>query len=358
MGIHELVEFSDVSIIKERKIGRLLILADGFEKRCSAFSELLASNNCAHCFQDCILLIYKHHNRSRIDEVRPILGFLTENKPSELVYDRFNPSHSEFQLRGILDDHLAHKNYQEIIIDISVMSKLLIIILVYLTSKYNIPLKIIYSEPKKYSPSEEDFIKRGEEGQSSNLYPSFGVNQVVRTPYLSNSVMQGYPILLVAFTSFNEQLIRALLSDISPHRLILGLSAPPIHSWRLNACEKIHEDISDLYHLDNNDSNWNKEKRIVCTLNPLSVFDFLSRIYNENCFFNRIIIAPTGSKMQALGCAMFKLCCPDIHIEYPTPESYFTSGFSSDEIRKIHLIEINNLPEYICSLQECYKLNG
>jgi hypothetical protein len=39
----------------------------------------------------------------------------------------------------------------------------------------------------------------------------------------------------------------------------------------------------------------------------------------------RIICAATGSKMQTVGLFFAKAAHPDIHIEYPTPDSYFVS---------------------------------
>jgi hypothetical protein len=59
-----------------------------------------------------------------------------------------------------------------------------------------------------------------------------------------------------------------------------------------------------------------------------------------------------------LGCALIKLCCHDIHIEYPIPESYYIDGYSSSEIRQIHQVVFNNIPEIITKISSEYKLNG
>jgi hypothetical protein len=74
----------------------------------------------------------------------------------------------------------------------------------------------------------------------------------------------------------------------------------------------------------------------------------LSEVYRKYCVVNRIVLAPTGSKMQVLGSALFKLCCPDVHIEYRTPESYLIEGYSSHEIKTIYHVVFLQFSNFIC----------
>jgi hypothetical protein len=46
----------------------------------------------------------------------------------------------------------------------------------------------------------------------------------------------------------------------------------------------------------------------------------------------RILLAPAGSKMQAVGCYLAKALHPDIHVEYPSPEGFkkrYSTGIGS-----------------------------
>jgi len=53
-----------------------------------------------------------------------------------------------------------------------------------------------------------------------------------------------------------------------------------------------------------------------------------------------------------------KILCPDIHIEYPTPESYLFEGYSCDEIKAIYELEFRNFEKCLSELYEQYKLGG
>lgn len=73
-------------------------------------------------------------------------------------------------------------------------------------------------------------------------YPSRGVEQVIRLRCLNSIRMQGQPVALVAFASFNEQLVSHMLGSISPRRLLLINGRPPRRdfAWRERATQDIH----------------------------------------------------------------------------------------------------------------------
>ena len=58
-------------------------------------------------------------------------------------------------------------------------------------------------------------------------------------------------------------------------------------------------------------------------------------IYRQYGAHERIICAATGSKQQTVGLFFAKILHPDLHIEYPTPDSYFVRGMS-EGIRQVH----------------------
>ena len=71
-----------------------------------------------------------------------------------------------------------------------------------------------------------------------------------------------------------------------------------------------------------------------------------------------MILAPTGSKMQAVACALLKICCPDVHVEYPTAESFFIPGFTSSEVKEIHHLEMARFADYVREVADTEQLNG
>lgn len=121
---------------------------------------------------------------------------------------------------------------------------------------------------------------------------------------------------------------------------------------------EIHNKIIKEYSKDNFVDDDGLLIRKTSTLNYIETFELLANIYRKHCVYRRIIIAPTGSKLQALACALFKNICPDIHIEYPTPESYYIEGYSSSKIINLFEIKFDNFSNSVKQIGEIYELNS
>jgi hypothetical protein len=339
---------------------RLLVLSEGFEER-----SLSYINECRHITIDKIILCKYSPIRksSKYEQIRSII--LSKFKNSQITileFDRFNPL--DFEVKFHLECSKLDK-IDEIIIDISVMSKYLIMQIFCTLSNYTGKIRIVYAEPFFHAPSEEEYNRISDKLSNATIlpdeiavFPSFGVHNVIRTPLLTSIVMQKSPVLLLAFLSFNEQLIRSLLLEFSPMHLYLINGVSSYYQWKEKAMADIHRYIRKEYQYDNPLDLNGYLQRKSNMLNYIETFDLLASIYREKCIDYRIVLAPTGTKMQTLGCALIKLCCPDIHIEYPIPESYYIDGYSSSAIRQIHQVVFNNLPELIRIISEQYQLNG
>jgi hypothetical protein len=330
----------------------LFICSEGFEERSMFFLQNIPEKK---IFTDSIILKYIPEKKSRLEEFIPLVSTRTQNKPNVLIYNRFEPYLFEEEIQKSFSDINL---FDEIVIDISVMSKLLILIVINSLNKYNRTLRIIYSEPDKYSPDIEVYEKSKDEITKSLALPSYGIHDVIRTPLLSSVIMQRSPSLIVAFLSFNEQLIKSLLSNINPTYLFLVNGVPPRLKWREKATAEIHSKIIREYSKDNPVDENGLLLRKTSTLNYIETFELLSNIYRQHCINRRIIIAPTGSKLQALACALFKNICPDVHIEYPTPESYYIEGYSSSKIINLFEMKFDNFSNEIEQIGEIYGLNS
>lgn len=330
----------------------LLVCAEGFEDRSLSFVKSLGSKVFTHA----LVLTYQPTRKSRLAELTAACENCSNTRPIAIKYDRFCPAGFESEFPAQLSSIL--KNVAEVVIDISVMSKLMILIVLNTLKTFNGKVRIIYSEPVDYAPTKEKFEEHQKALRLAAGLPSCGVHDVVRTPMLTSVIMQRSPAIIVAFTSFNEQLIRALLSNFNPTHLFLINGVPPTLSWREDATQKMHADVLNDYRVDNPVDENRRLRRRSSTLYYAETFNVLSDIYRKYCVTNRIVLAPTGSKMQALGCALFKLCCPDVHIEYPTPESFLVEGFSSSEIKCIHQVEFPSFGGFINELAVKSKLNG
>jgi hypothetical protein len=330
---------------------RLLILSEGFESRSISF--ISTSNS---FFDNIVICKYFPKKESKYDELNYIISNSYKNsKVQEIIYNRYEPFAFENELQELFKDISI---FSDIVIDISTMSKYLIMQIVIILSNYSGNIKIIYSEPVLHAPLKEEYEKTKTLQTNATILPSSGVHNVIRTPLLASTVMQKSPILLIAFFSFNEELIKALLSEFSPMHLYLINSVSSNNTWKKDALLQIHEKIRKDYLKDNLLDRNGELERKVSTVDYRETFELIATIYREHCINNRIILSPTGTKMQALGCALIKLCCPDIHIEYPIPESFYVKGYSSSEVRKINQVVFHGLPNMIKKISDNYQLNG
>jgi hypothetical protein len=345
-----LPQMTTTNIFDSESDNKLLILAEGFEKR--SLSWINSKEN-KLVFNRVLLCKYRFHERTNFTEILKVTKQHCSSEPDVIDYNRFEPSVFEMQFLEIIN---TCNDYDEIFIDISVMSKMLILIILYSLKNYNGKIKIIYSEPETWGPTEENYNKaliKKENNYSWISLSSVGISNVTRTPNLSSIIMQNCPTLLISNYSFNEQLLGALLNEISPSKLQMIGHSCKRQEWRKKAMIKIHDDvIYEFFH----DSI--EEIISADVLDYVSVFEKLTDVYKEHCYDYRIVISPTGGKLHAVSAALLKLCCPDVHVEYPTPNSYFFEDYSSDKTHAIHRIDFNNFKEFIIRLSNEYKLNG
>src|SRR5450759_883119 len=160
------------------------------------------------------------------------------------VYDREYPAGIGNNLNPKLTD-----NGKRIFIDISGMSRFLIVqLLVYIFSKkMNFKnVSIIYSEAKEYPPSKEEVEKEmaecNEDLTKTVMFLSSKVFEVAIVPELASVAMQGQPIRLITFPSFNAGQLVALRSEIHPHcfTFIHGIPILDENKWRMEAIKTLN----------------------------------------------------------------------------------------------------------------------
>jgi hypothetical protein len=336
--------------------GDVLIHAPGFEDRTMAIFDIIAPVPSVTA----LLLDYRPHNpNNRLLDVQE--KFKQHGISSDvLVYDRFDPSGFEDVLRNVL----LKRGTSRAIVDISTMSKLAIILILQVCLRLELDVIVLYTEAQKYGPTQEEFEKA--KGNHEIHRPSIqiftAIHGVVRVSSLASVSMQGQPTAALSFMSFNDVLTQALLNTVFPTRLFLINGRPPVHSWREEATAWIHDQVRREWEDDNPVTRPNREspllpERTVSTLDYRETVSLLLHLYWQLSATHRIILAPAGSKMQAVGCFLVKALHPDIHIEYPSPEGFlpeYSSGISQHWIvnfgglkRTIDAISVEEQREFL-----------
>ena len=294
--------------------GDILILCAGFEDR--VMTALDSAIDLEGINFSLVLIEYLPH----VDEnkTNEIMKKCSECGISvdRLLYDRENPPSIRNKLLDIL-----HQVECRIFVDISGMSRLLIVQILNVLGNppFNFSRStILYSMAQEYPPSENEVdaaIKKMEKSSlHSAMFLSSDVFELAVVPELSSVSSEGQPIRVVAFPSFNPNQLAALQSEIQASSFTLIHGIPPLkeNAWRfhkINILNRI-EDIS------------NRDDHKVSTLEYNETLELLLDIYDEYGVLERIIIAPTGSKMQTVAVGIFRAFMEDIQIVYPTPRIF------------------------------------
>ena len=253
---------------------------------------------------------------------------------TRFVYDRENPAGIGKKLKGFT------QGFSHIFIDISGMSRLLIVqTLAALISNQNQQVSIIYGEADKYPPSEAEFQQPNNIAEPVFSYLSSGIFEIALTPELSSVAMLGEPLRLVAFPSFDPSQLTNLIHELQPAYLELIHGIPPSqeNQWRKSAIRELNFSALDgLYRIEN--------EHDASTLDYRETLDKLLEIYAKRNMFDRIVISPTGSKMQAVAVGLFRAALHDVQIVYPTPQVFTTPEEHTLGLRQLYQLDIPSEP--------------
>jgi hypothetical protein len=344
--------FPDLCKAKKLATGsnRLFIGAYGFEDRSIAWNLMQSSEVSKPIVTSALLIKYNSpKGKNKIQELKRLLKLNgVSNSIFEIPYDLYENEDIESVIESAISTHA--KGYDEVVLDLSALTKFLVLIILDKLSKYNIKVRIVYAEALDYAPIYSDYLKAKNKISSVIRFPSRGFGTILRSRSLSSIRMQGQPVTLVAFTSFNEQLVRHMLGTISPHKLIFINGSPPHKGffWRENATLEMHRKLIEEFP-EENEYIKGRLKRTISTLNYHETIDCIKEIRKIYGLQERIIIAVTGSKMQTVGVFFAKKMFEDLHLEYPTPDSYYISGYSTG-IKEVHEIVIEDFKSYFITL--------
>jgi hypothetical protein len=311
----------------------VVLSAPGFEDRTMAIFDSIVHAGGSHA----ILLDYRPFNeRNQLRDVRDKFASrgISVADTDVLPYFRFDPDDFEENLRAVLLRHRARR----VILDISTMSKLAILLALNVSRESKLEVVIHYAEAEFYGPSRKEFedARISKEIHRPTIQIFTGVHGVIRVGSLASVAMQGQPTAAIVFMSLNDALTQVLLNTVYPSRLFLINGRPPVLGWREEATAWIHDQVRREWEEDNPLAGTTRggpglPRRTASTLHYRETVEMLLKLYWELSATHRVVLAPSGSKMQAVGCYLVKALHPDIHIEYPSPEGFlpeYSSGIS------------------------------
>lgn len=324
----------------------LFVFAAGFEERSIFFPSNIVAEPGTHSI---VLNYTPFEPRNQISLALELVE--RSGASTEIIeYNRLDAGEAWLRILGAFKKNSNTR--RRIIFDISGVSKLGILLALEAARQCNFEVVVIYAEAAEYRPSYDEYVKARQSGNI--LQPSLqvysGVETVLCAPVLSSVAMQGQPVCLVSFMSFNENFTQTLLNRLNPSRLVLINGRPPIHTWREEATEWIHDRLLKEWCVDGGESGSCPATIATSTLHYEETVRALSRIYWDTFVALRMVVAPNGSKMQSIGTYIVKAIHADIHIEYPVARGYLDDY--SYGIGSLWKLELGDLCGLIYRLRE------
>jgi hypothetical protein len=337
-----------------------LVLAAGSEDRGLGFLHLLSRSKRrpGALYQGVSLLNYAPHDAATDHNKKEILRLLKKGglKPLEYSFDSGNPGDFLDTAEQIIKQA---QGASHIYLDISVMSKLLILYLLNAFWKNNTGFSVIYSEAKRYRPSLSEYrrsLGKGHFGQDIGMEFLFsGVFEpIIPRPFVGRAPL-GRPRALITFLGFNKrQAIGA--AAIVPYQLfvpVVSVPPNPKWKWREKALIRINNygllasgqrigDIPELKRDKNGNYSIPKgEYRLhLSTFDYVKTVQALSQLSIAHRYTHFLTIAPFGSKLQALGVFIFTRIRRETQIVYASPRDFHPRY--SEGIKATHEIKFLN----------------
>ena len=266
------------------------------------------------------------NDENRAEEMRAMVAS-ANGRVSEITYDRREPGEGVRRIRAFA------ANFDRVVVDVSGMSRLLIVqVVVAVVRGLGKELRVVYSEADEYLPGRDelDEKRRGERGSIIGGYLSSGIFEIAATEELSSVAMLGAPVRLVAFPSFDPAQLLHVVQEVQPTYTDVVHGKPPRNenAWRTGGVAWLNRSVlGDLA---------SKQDHEVSTMDYRETLVLLGAIYAERSMFDRIVVAPTGSKMQAVAVGVFRAALEDVQIVYPIPQEFVPAADYTRGVRDIY----------------------
>lgn len=311
----------------------------GFEERCLFIPEKLAEMRKIKCNNAYIFEYSTNTSDNEVNKPRLEKALSTFSDSYESL--RCDEEEFTHKLRDILC--ASPREIPRVVWDISVCSSKLIISVMQIMFKFDIDLKIVYSEAEKYYPSPSDIKRDPKKGLRKDYFGiARGVGKVIESKESPGVNRENLPNLIVAFPTYKPERTKAIITHIDqtilinrPTKRIFWIIGDP--NMTENLREKRKKMMTEINEISKDDISYE-----ISTLHYKKTMETLEDIYTKNNLKYHINISALGSKMQSLGIALFSYIRPDVSIFHATPTEYNPNKYS-EGCKEIWSISFGNL---------------
>jgi hypothetical protein len=208
-------------------------------------------------------------------------------------------------------------------------------------------LIVIYAEAAVYYPTREEYEQDPDRWcRDDTIGLEKGVGYIHTSEQYPGYHIDQLPDCVIVFPSFRPDRSRAVISSVDPSLLVspdenvlwmIGKPHLQEDNWRMEAMRAINELTAATIQYE------------VSTFDYKDTLRALETIHDDRGESARFTLSPTGSKMQALGCALTCYLHPDIRVIFSSPEKFNASHYS-DGCKATHYIDFGNLKNVRSSL--------
>ncbi|NKC12774.1 MAG: hypothetical protein GKR94_11410 [Gammaproteobacteria bacterium] len=311
--------------------GDHLVLCAGFEDRAEHFLNTLVEGG--HRGFSATILDYRPFYPENKTQRLVELVSAVDGRVGVEVYDRARPAGIAQQILEKFEPGVR------VFLDVSAMSRLLIVQLVSACVQDTRvrELHVVYAEAESYPPNKEDVeraLGRSERPSRIGGFLSKGILDIVTAPELSSVAMAGEASRLVAFPSFEAHQLSSLLAELQPSHLhvLEGVPPRPEFAWRTVAIRDINKPSCRIVGIS--------ESVAVSTLDYRETIAAIIEIYDRHSVFDRIVVSPTGSKMQSVAVGVVRAALDDIQVIYPTAHEFLQPTEHTTGVRSLHHVSL------------------
>ena len=241
----------------------------------------------------------------------------------------------------------ADTSLPRVTLDISVAANRLLLRSFKILLEYGISLRVIYSEAAIYHPSREEYERNaGKWEKEDRLGLERGVGDVMPSIVHPGDDLDPLPDCLILFPSLKGDRSKAVISSVDPSLLqnpgkkVIWLPGVPHldqDRWRLDVMKKINGIDEDTRHIE------------ISTFDYKDTLQCLEGLHAELSEKNRITLSPLGSKMQALGTALFCYMHHDVRVILSSPREYNAAQYS-EGCKDLWEVDLGSLDQLRCNL--------
>jgi len=136
------------------------------------------------------------------------------------------------------------------------------------------------------------------------------------TPELTSPAMAGQSIRLIAFPSFNRAQLRQCIDELQPTYIDLIEGIPPheAYLWRTHAIRQLNSQAMEAIP--------NRKIHRTSTLDYRETLRLLLELYADHSAFDKLVVSPTGSKLQSVAVGIATAFLRDLQVVYHTPMKF------------------------------------